>query len=105
MRADLPGFSHNVGHLSLWDKRILLLGLLLALATIAVYLPVAHHPFLNLDDNQYVTANPHMQNGLSWDTVQWAFTSYWSFNWHPLTWLSTRSMCRSSASIPSGRIW
>ncbi len=51
-------------------------------------LPVAHHPFLNLDDNQYVTANPHIQNGLSWDAVQWAFTSYWSFNWHPLTWLS-----------------
>ena len=72
----------------MWDKRILLLALLLALATIAVYLPVAHHPFLNLDDNQYVTANPHIQNGLSWDAVQWAFTSYWSFNWHPLTWLS-----------------
>ena len=80
--------SHNDVHLSLWDKRILLLGLLLVLATVALYFPVAHHPFLNLDDNQYVTANPHVQNGLSWETVQWAFTSYWSFNWHPLTWLS-----------------
>ena len=75
-------------HPALWDKRILLLGLLLAVATTALYLPVSHHPFLNLDDNQYITANPHVQNGLSWDTVHWAFTSYWSFNWHPLTWLS-----------------
>ncbi len=75
-------------HPALWDKRILLLGLLLAIATTALYLPVSHHPFLNLDDNQYVTANPHVQNGLNWETVHWAFTSYWSFNWHPLTWLS-----------------
>ncbi len=62
--------------------------LLLAAVTVLLYFPVAHHPFLNLDDNQYVTANPHVQAGLTWETVEWAFTSYWSFNWHPLTWLS-----------------
>jgi protein O-mannosyl-transferase len=73
---------------AVWDKRFLLLGFLLAAATVAVYFPVGHHPFLNLDDNQYVTANPHVQGGLSWETVSWAFTSYYSFNWHPVTWLS-----------------
>jgi len=62
--------------------------LLLASVSILLYFPVAHHPFLNLDDNQYVTANPHVQAGLTWDAVQWAFSSYYSFNWHPLTWLS-----------------
>ena len=80
--------AQGPGYPALWDKRILLFGLLLAVATTALYLPVSHHPFLNLDDNQYVTTNPHVQDGLSWDTVHWAFTSYWSFNWHPLTWLS-----------------
>jgi tetratricopeptide (TPR) repeat protein len=73
---------------AVWDKRFLLLGFLLAAATVAVYFPVGQHPFLNLDDNQYVTANPHVLGGLSWETVSWAFTSYYSFNWHPLTWLS-----------------
>ncbi|HLI62280.1 MAG TPA: tetratricopeptide repeat protein [Terriglobales bacterium] len=69
-------------------KRKLVLSVLLAAATVAVYFPVHRHPFLNLDDNQYVTNNLHVQEGLTWETVKWAFTSYDAFNWHPLTWLS-----------------
>jgi len=72
----------------MWDKSMWLPALLLASVSILLYFPVAHHPFLNLDDNQYVTANPHVQAGLTWDAVHWAFSSYYSFNWHPLTWLS-----------------
>ena len=37
--------------------RTLIFSLLLAAATVALYFPVGHHPFLNLDDNQYVTHN------------------------------------------------
>src|SRR5271167_3129751 len=62
--------------------------LLLALATLAVYYPVRHLPFINYDDDLYVTENVHVQSGLEWDTVQWAFTTYAASNWHPLTWLS-----------------
>jgi hypothetical protein len=69
-------------------KRNLLLSILLAAATVAVYYPLHHHPFLNLDDNQYVTDNTDIQGGLNWDTVTWAFTTYYSLNWHPVTWLS-----------------
>ncbi len=64
------------------------LALLLALATVAVYYPVSHLPFINYDDDLYVTENVHVQAGLEWDTVQWAFTTYAASNWHPLTWLS-----------------
>src|SRR5271166_7196148 len=64
------------------------LALLLALATLAVYYPVSHLPFINYDDDLYVTENVHVQSGLEWDTVQWAFTTYAASNWHPLTWLS-----------------
>lgn len=78
----------NVSYPSLWDKEAWLLSLLLGAATILLYFPVAHHPFLNLDDKQYVTGNPHVQDGLNRETVEWAFGSYYSFNWHPLTWLS-----------------
>jgi tetratricopeptide (TPR) repeat protein len=57
-------------------------------ATLALYNPVNRHPFVNYDDDRYVTENPHVRNGLSWDTVSWAFTAEEQGNWHPLTWLS-----------------
>ena len=68
-------------------RNVLICGLLAA-ATFALYSPVRYHPFLNLDDNQYVTDNINVQGGLSWDTVRWAFSTYYALNWHPLTWLS-----------------
>lgn len=70
------------------EGKPLFLALLLALATLAVYYPVRHFPFINYDDDLYVTANVHVQSGLEWDTVEWAFTTHDASNWHPLTWLS-----------------
>ena len=70
------------------NKRTLALCLLLAAFAIALYSPVAAHRFLILDDHDYITANPHIQDGLSGRTVSWAFTSTELANWHPLTWLS-----------------
>ncbi len=66
----------------------MLLGVLLVVATFVVYLPVDHHPFVNYDDVVYVVNNPHIQSGLDWDTISWAFTTFYQFNWHPLTWIS-----------------
>ena len=40
------------------------------------------------DDQPYVTLNSHVQGGLSWSTVKWAFSSTEASNWHPVTWLS-----------------
>jgi tetratricopeptide (TPR) repeat protein len=60
----------------------------LALALVAVYAPVVGHDYLNYDDDLYVTANPVVRAGLSWAGARWAFTTFHSFNWHPLTWLS-----------------
>ncbi len=65
-----------------------LYSLLLILLTVALYYPVRTHPFVNYDDNVYVTENVHIQNGLTWDTVTWAFATYDAGNWHPLTWMS-----------------
>ncbi len=66
----------------------LLFGLLLVVATLALYYPVHNHPFLNYDDDLYIVYNPHVHAGLQWATVAWAFTSFDASNWHPLTWLS-----------------
>jgi hypothetical protein len=64
------------------------LSLLLVGATLGLYYPVHRYAFVNFDDNDYVYLNRHVQAGLSWATVKWAFTTATAANWHPLTWLS-----------------
>ena len=60
----------------------------LAAAVAIAYFPARLAGFVNLDDQQYVYANPHVLHGLSWDGVVHAFSSFDAANWHPLTWLS-----------------
>ena len=62
---------------------------LLWLSVFLVFVPALRGDFLNYDDDVYVTANPHVTNGLSWQNAVWAFKSIGTAsNWHPLTWLS-----------------
>lgn len=70
------------------QRRRAVLCLVLVLLTLAVYNPIVHNGFTNFDDNGYITANPHVRQGLTWETVKWAFISRDCANWHPLTWLS-----------------
>jgi tetratricopeptide (TPR) repeat protein len=78
------------------------IGLLLALLTLAVYLPVARHGFILYDDGDYVTENPMVRNGLTLAGLKWAFTTYHSANWHPLTWLSHMADCEWFGLNPAG---
>ncbi len=66
----------------------LLISVFLALATFLVFLPVVRNGFVNYDDPDYITANPHVQGGLTWNNVVWAFKTGHASNWHPITWLS-----------------
>jgi tetratricopeptide (TPR) repeat protein len=70
-----------------------LTALLLALVTLLVYLPATRNGFVIYDDDEYVTANRVVQNGLTWDGVKWAFTTDHADNWHPVTWLSHMTDC------------
>ncbi len=65
-----------------------MLCLLLAVVTLALYNPVNRHPFVNYDDDRYVTENAQVRQGLTWETFTWAWTSTEQANWHPLTWMS-----------------
>jgi Flp pilus assembly protein TadD len=76
--------------------------LLIVAATLAIYNPVNSHPFVNYDDDRYVTENPHVRAGLGWKTVRWAFTSTEQANWHPLTWLSHALDCQLFGLNPAG---
>ncbi len=74
-------------------QQAILICVCLAVLVAAVYWPVGHAGFLNYDDNEYVTANPHVLRGLTVSGVVWAFTTYHAANWHPLTWLSHALDC------------
>jgi Flp pilus assembly protein TadD len=67
---------------------------LITAATVAVYAGVAHHGYVNLDDDVYVLHNPWIREGLRWETVRWAFTTAYEAYWIPLTWLSLALDCR-----------
>ena len=62
------------------------MGLFALVAT--VFWPVYRFDFVNYDDPDYVSANPHVQTGLGWQNLRWALTTGYASNWHPLTWLS-----------------
>jgi len=64
------------------------IALALAALVLAIYAPVRHFDFVQLDDPAYITENPHVLRGLTLDGVRWAFTTGHAANWHPLTWLS-----------------
>ena len=61
-----------------------------ALAGIAflAFAPALRFEFVSLDDNDYVTQNPHVREGLSIKGLVRDFKTLEVANWHPLTWLS-----------------
>lgn len=68
---------------------------LVLLAAIAiVYAQVGSHDFLNYDDPRYVTANPQVRAGLTYEGIVWAFTAVHDANWIPLTWISHMIDCQ-----------
>ena len=82
---------------------MVMLAVALALGTMAVYAPAMRNGFVNLDDQDYVTHNPHVLGGLTWPDVHWALGSnYPSSNWHPLTWLSHMADVQVYGQNPAG---
>lgn len=88
MRIRLKAFSFRE------EFKIPLLTAALCILTLATFSRVLSFQFLSYDDEQYVTQNPYIKEGLNFDTLRWAFTCGLShFNrhcdyWQPLTFLS-----------------
>jgi tetratricopeptide (TPR) repeat protein len=80
----------------------LIIGLVLIVATLAVFWQVRNHEFLTFDDDDYVTDNPYVKVGLNPRGVIWAFTTTYASNWHPLTWLSHMLDCELYGLNPGG---
>jgi hypothetical protein len=64
------------------------LAIALGVLTVAAFTPVLGNGFIDYDDNEYVTNNLRVLDGLSLEGLRWALTSFDNSNWHPLTWVS-----------------
>ncbi len=68
-------------------EQILIVCILLAALTLAVYWQVRHFDFV-FDDVAYVTENNHLRSGITAESVRWAFSTKYLGLWNPLVWLS-----------------
>jgi tetratricopeptide (TPR) repeat protein len=69
-------------------RRNLLICLLLAGITLAIYWPARHYGIIYYDDPLFTTENAMVKSGLNWHSLWWAFSSVVVANWHPVTSLS-----------------
>jgi tetratricopeptide (TPR) repeat protein len=69
-------------------RKNLWIAVLLGAGTTLTFMGLAGADFINIDDGKYLTENPHVQRGLTFENVKWAFTTFYFSNWHPLTWVS-----------------
>ncbi len=79
-----------------------LVAVLLVLATIALYWPATRCDFVNYDDDLHVTANVHVQEGLTSESIQWALLNPVNCIWHPLTTWSHALDCQLFGLNPWG---
>ncbi|MBI3939993.1 MAG: tetratricopeptide repeat protein [Acidobacteria bacterium] len=79
-----------------------LLALALLLLTAAAFWQVLDNSFVNYDDEVYVTQNRPVQSGLTAQSLRWAFTTFHTGNWHPLTWISHMLDCQLFDLNPKG---
>ena len=70
------------------NKNIAVHCIFLMIAIWISYSPILGYGFINFDDIEYIIENPHIKNGLTLESIAWAFKAQYSWNWHPITWLS-----------------
>src|SRR5260370_1197054 len=83
-------------------RTTLALCLALPCGTVISYWPMTGHNFVNLDDEQYIVENPHVNSGFTWSGVAWAFRTGYASNWHPLSWISHMADCQLYGLDPRG---
>ena len=69
------------------NSRVLIC-ILLAAGTLAVYWPVLKYDFVKYDDDKYLTENPRIEAGITSESLIDAFIKPHYSMWHPLTTLS-----------------
>jgi Tfp pilus assembly protein PilF len=81
--------------------RRLLIATLLALAVAGVFWPILDHGFTNYDDDEYLTDNTWVQQGLTRESLRWAWTSGHIY-WQPVTWMAHMADWQLFGPAPRG---
>jgi hypothetical protein len=68
-------------------ERILIVYIVLAVVTLAVYWQVNQYSFV-FDDTDYITENSHVKSVITLEGFRWAFSTATQRLWNPLIWLS-----------------
>jgi hypothetical protein len=75
-------------------RRKFLICFVLAGLTLSVYWPVRNYDYVFYDDTDFVTENPEVKSGLTWQSFKWAWLNPIAANWHPITTLSHMTDCQ-----------
>jgi protein O-mannosyl-transferase len=68
--------------------RELMIYIILTAAICCVYGRVTLFDFVGFDDPVYVVQNGHIQSGITWSALKWAFSTTYFGLWNPLVWIS-----------------
>ncbi|MGE5306738.1 MAG: hypothetical protein ACM3TN_25820, partial [Alphaproteobacteria bacterium] len=60
---------------------------LVALLTVAAFLPALRNGFVNWDDQPNLLTNPNYR-GLTWSHLRWMFTTFHMSLYRPVTWIT-----------------
>ena len=109
-RPKLPNPDKKKASRAPHRRRLFWLGLILVITTLIAYEPLRHKEFIAYDTDDYVTENPHVNQGLTRASLVWAFilpldesgATEHAANWHPLTWLSHMLDCQLFQLNPLG---
>jgi len=83
------------------------LSAVLLAGTLGVFWPLRHAAFIEYDDNLYVSENPHLRDGLTWESVRWAVSADLTADspnadyWAPLTFLSHLAVAQLFGMAPA----
>ena len=78
---------HNYFKKIIFQKPFLLAALLI-IAVLTAYWQTKDFGFVNYDDNIYVYDNKNIQEGITIESLKWAFTASYEASWQPVVWLS-----------------
>jgi hypothetical protein len=81
------GFYNSIREI-LRTHRRLFVSVIIAVIVFQAFAGVLENDFILFDDAGCIVRNPMVLQGLHWESVRWAFTTFLSGNWIPATWLS-----------------
>src|SRR5437899_270958 len=82
-----PRGDGSMGHSSAQRWVRWLAPLLVAVFTLAAFLPALQNQFVNWDDDRNFLDNPHYR-GLGWSQLRWMWTTFHGGHYIPLSWMT-----------------